>query len=374
MNEPMSNDISKIGVEAVAALKALNAAKAAKKSKAAKATELIEERNEAARPLLQQVHDAIAAGKSVNGHTTWSGWAKYAGWSKRALNYILNGRKKQKGGNSSSRKLLKELLDVINCAPDIHVIRVAAAMIAGEELGGYEPKTKVEVDGIEYETDADRTISSKQFTKLNDTVHIRYSPRKALCQTRFINRKLKHPLYATKGEEPTCEDCIKVRDKVPTKGTLQEARERALAKKPPVDYTKPAIVTHRYGGVTAGGGQNTRMRDYALCGARFSGSSWTTKQKHVSADKDETPTCEKCRKLIAEQQVSEPAQALAAAMDAAPVPQYDREAYAKAETVGQKRCIIGSPENLKWHADLEYRRNNPVVDPNADDEFAGERD
>ena len=52
------------------------------------------------------------------------------------------------------------------------------------------------------------------------------------------------------------------------------------------------------------------MRDYALCGARFSGSSWqtTTKQRHVSVPRDQTTTCPKCLKLIAEQQVSEPAQ------------------------------------------------------------------
>jgi hypothetical protein len=98
------SDIHKIGTEAVKALKALTAAKADKKAKTAKATELIEERNELARPLLQQVHDAIVAGQSVNGQHTWEGWAKYAGWSKRALNYILNGRKPQTpGGNSSSR-------------------------------------------------------------------------------------------------------------------------------------------------------------------------------------------------------------------------------------------------------------------------------
>lgn len=225
----MSNDISKIGAAAIAALKALTAAKAAKKTKTAKANELIDERNEAVRPLLREVHDLIMGGTPIDDCSTWKAWAKHAGWSKRALDYILNGRKPQ-GGNSSSRKLLRELLDVINCAPDIHVIRVAAAMIMDEIK--YTPKTTVEVDGKQYETDADRTIDPRQFTKFVETVHIRYSPRKALCQTRFINRKIKGAVYAKPGEEEvTCADCIAVRDKTLGEGTLAEARERALAKK-----------------------------------------------------------------------------------------------------------------------------------------------
>jgi hypothetical protein len=99
----MAEGIHKVGVEAVAALKALRRAKSSLKVKTAKAKELIEERNDLARPLLKQVHDAIADGKTVNSCTTWEQWAKYAGWSKRALNYVLNGRPERKGGNHGSR-------------------------------------------------------------------------------------------------------------------------------------------------------------------------------------------------------------------------------------------------------------------------------
>lgn len=94
----------------------------------------------------------------------------------------------------------------------------------------------------------------------------------------------------------------------------------------------------------------------------------------IEARMSDNPTCQGCRNgentdILRKTQVT----VVVKDSTDAPVP-YDTEAYAKAETVGQKQCIIGSPENLKWHADLEYRRNNPVVDPNADDEFAGERD
>lgn len=325
----MSNDISKIGAAAIAALKALKAAKANKKSKTAKANELIEERNETARPLLQQVHDAIVAGQSVNGQSTWDGWAKHAGWSKRALNYILNGRKPQTG-NSSSRKLLKELLDVINCAPDIHVIRVAGAMIMDEI--GYQPKTTVEVDGTEYETDADRTISPTQFMKFYETIHIRFSPRKMLCQTRFVNRKLRGAIYAKKGEEATCPDCIAVRDKTLGEGTLQQAREKALAKKQPTTHKMQADGKRTWCGKTPG---DTLAKD---------------------APMSDIPTCRNCQNgentdILRKTQVT----VVVKDSNDAPVP-YDTEAYAKAETWSQKRCIIGSPENLQWSADLKQRR------------------
>jgi hypothetical protein len=615
-------DINKLGVEAVKALKALNAAKAAKKSETAKATELIEERNETARPLLQQVHDAIAAGQSVNGQSTWDGWAKQAGWSKRALNYILNGRKPQTGNSSSRSSFLKRIAEAKEKLADFQS-RIDAPFAPGEirdrafdaqvdpnpviqplfeeflklltpdhcevmhiggkswyvQAYGEEPVESTDEEPLLHKpASMDSNVSrcglpleGLHFTfnrptcpdcrkrKKKDAqpvepvlTHARASSRRTVCEKNYINRPLiKNKVFANHWAAATCPDCqmiIKQGDER-RKAFDQETEKLYAKKEQPVEAAKPikvkltnaqrreagvelaplsnakkltynastvtfdaatyqevakelilaleqritgyhdahrdwrnhqnvrylsnlldwtnrspeaiaakkvvsdykgavkalegairavvagdlnddddptrhisewyegehaeeverraeevyqkriaeldakrddqlaqlsesakalaskesAIVTHRWGGVTAGGGQNTRMRDYALCGARFSGSSWTTKQRHVCAGKDETPTCPKCLKLIAEQ-VSEPAQALAAAIDAAPVPQYDREAYAKAETVGQKRCILGSPENLKWHADLEYRRNNPVVDPNADDEFAGERD
>jgi hypothetical protein len=40
----------------------------------------------------------------------------------------------------------------------------------------------------------------------------------------------------------------------------------------------------------------------------------------------------------------------------------------------QKVVIPGSPEQRQWAADVAYRREHPCIDPNADDEFAGEGD
>lgn len=66
----MSVKLEKIGAEAAALLSDLRKAKAAKKTDIAKADDLIEERNEAVKPLLKQVHDHIAGGDPVNGCST----------------------------------------------------------------------------------------------------------------------------------------------------------------------------------------------------------------------------------------------------------------------------------------------------------------
>jgi hypothetical protein len=66
----------------------------------------------------------------------------------------------------------------------------------------------------------------------------------------------------------------------------------------------PVTITHIYGGATAGGGQNTRMRDYALCGRNFTprsnDGSMTIPESgrvHVSVTRGEEPTCPECIKL-----------------------------------------------------------------------------
>lgn len=75
------------------------------------------------------------------------------------------------------------------------------------------------------------------------------------------------------------------------------------------------------------------------------------------------------------QKVQHPAaKALAAAVDGAVTPGYDTVAYAKAENWSQKACVIGSPEHVEWVKDVRYHKEHPAIDPNADDEFAGEGD
>src|ERR1039458_1208237 len=37
-----------------------------------------------------------------------------------------------------------------------------------------------------------------------------------------------------------------------------------------------------------------------------------------------------------------------------------------------KVCTPGSPEREQWSKELNYRREHPAIDPNADDQFAGE--
>lgn len=93
----MAEDINKIAEEARRALDGIADANT-------KHGKLVEQRNEAVRPLLKRVHDAIVVGKQeVEGCKSWTAWAKKAGWSKRALDFILNGRPERKGGNPGSR-------------------------------------------------------------------------------------------------------------------------------------------------------------------------------------------------------------------------------------------------------------------------------
>jgi hypothetical protein len=332
----MSNDISKIGAAAIAALKALKAAKANKKSKTAKANELIEERNETARPLLQQVHDAIAAGQSVNGQSTWNGWAKQAGWSKRALNYILNGRKPQ-GGNSSSRSSFltriaeakqkvgdirraydapfkpgevkdSRVLDQIDpiiapvfaefcklISPDGYKadfngrhwfvnedafadeVSVTHLVHGNKTWCGFSPK---DIGSLQLDQNGEYDCADcrKAKEQSKPITHIRVSPRKALCQTRFVNRKIKGAVYAKNGEEVTCPDCVAIRDKtISSKGTLQEARERLLAKN--------KKKTHALGTVL-----NDEIQ-WTICGKTIHTAE---PGEIVIADDDKKPTCKTC--------------------------------------------------------------------------------
>ena len=94
----MADGIHKIGADAAKALRLLHNAQTGKKNASKKFTNLIAERNEAVRPLLIQVRDYLATGHPVNGQLTWEKWANnVAGWSKRQLNNIINGRKPRDG-------------------------------------------------------------------------------------------------------------------------------------------------------------------------------------------------------------------------------------------------------------------------------------
>lgn len=236
----MSNDISKIGAAAIAALKALTAAKANKKSKTAKANELIEERNKTARPLLQQVHDAIVAGQSVNGQNTWDGWAKQAGWSKRALNYILNARKPQTG-NTSSRIIKLKPDSVFEVGGVVYKITNDDGGIAShkkpwnhchepgcETCHGTTMFTNVTLHGcaiVEEKKEEEkpapithaRSISPRQRT---------LSKNRTLCESRLVNLpRIKGKVFAEKDDEATCEKCRRFLDSQKAQTSSERDRE-----------------------------------------------------------------------------------------------------------------------------------------------------
>lgn len=84
---------------------------------------------------------------------------------------------------------------------------------------------------------------------------------------------------------------------------------------------KPIVtITHLYGGASAGGGQNTRMYDFAKCGRRFTPRTENgvttvpdSGRIHKRVLDGDTLTCPKCIEFQ-KQEVSEPAKALAAAV------------------------------------------------------------
>lgn len=239
-----TTDINKIAAEARTLLEGISKANA-------KHDTLVADRNARVKPLLEKVHHTLTVLKQpVEGVTSWNAWAQKAGWSKRNLNFILNGRpsqkKKESTGNSSSRSsFLKRIAEAKQKVGDIQ--RAYDAPFKPGEVKDSRVFDQIDPilapvfkeflkliapDGYEVNQG-----SHGQFFLLeafeNDPVvtHIKYSARKTQCMTRFINRKFKGMVFAKDGEEVTCPDCIAVRDKTLGEGTLKEARERALAKK-----------------------------------------------------------------------------------------------------------------------------------------------
>ncbi len=347
-------DINKLG-EQVAAL-----IKGAEKDKAQIA------------PMLREVWAALEAKTEVNGVKSKGAWAAKFGITLRYCQYLVKDgsrkRSKREPG-SSPRELLKELLDVINCTLDIRAIRIKAAMVMGEI--DYRPKRKVEVEDVGEFFATDDTVIRDNFDKDGYVIPVKPAPvvtharkdgvskRVSVCEGYMPNRRLKGKKFVSHAEA-TCPECRHFIDGTePTKPVAKKKAKRYSQKFTGNFVGIPKVhKTHKM----QPGGKRT------WCG-KTPGETLA-----IDARMSDKPTCRGCQSgentdILRKTQVT------VVVKDSTDAPVlYDTEAYAKAETWSQKRCIIGSPENLQWSADLEYRRNNPVVDPNADDEFAGERD
>ena len=360
-------DINKIGERAATKIKSI-----------AKTKHKLDEQSKVAQPELAQVWAALEAGTPVNGCKSKKEWAAKWKISDRMCRYILKGRKPRTGEHRHRAVPLK-VGTVVNIDPAVlddpdlpKKLKVASSRkVTRNGLGQWV--VELVFDAVEKEKQPTPKKKAKRYstkvpggdfitmpTKPHKTHKMQPGGKRTWCGKRPGETLA---IDARMSDNPTCHGC-------------RNGENTDLLRK-----AQPIVrIKHIFGGASAGGGQNTRMYSYALCGRNLTRRSMVypaSGRIHESVLPGENPTCEKCAELAKKAQesenLSEPAKALAAAVDAAPVP-YDAEAYAKAENWSQKVCVIGSPENLKWHADLEYRRNNPVVDPNADDEFAGERD
>lgn len=264
--------INKIGSEASALLTAVAQAK-----KDVKHTrEANKRRIEQLRPLLQQVWDAFDRGETVNGQSTKKQWCEeFAFTTQRNVQYILAGGNK----NRPDAKRFSMKNDAIIT---IHgkAFRIVNAPESVDDLqrikgaGAVRYRLNMVVTPVEEKTEAavPATATAQPVT------HIRVSPRKALCQTRFVNRKIKGAVYAKNSEEVTCPDCVAIRDKtISSKGTLQEARERIL----PKNKKK----THALGTVL-----NDEIQ-WTICGKTIHTAE---PGEIVIADDDKKPTCKTC--------------------------------------------------------------------------------
>jgi hypothetical protein len=144
-------DINKIGEQAQALLKEV-------KTESTKVAALVEERNKQLKPLLEKVWAALEKKQVVNGCATKDAWATTVGFTKRAINNIVHGRK-SRAGNPGSRpkplELLKKLLTFISEQPrskndpdSLVNIRCEALEMCDEQLDWHPPVWKKELEEL----------------------------------------------------------------------------------------------------------------------------------------------------------------------------------------------------------------------------------
>jgi hypothetical protein len=360
-------DINKIGQEVAALIKG------AEKDK------------EKIAPMLRKVWSALEAKEEVNGVKSKGAWAKKFGITLRYCQYIVKDgsrkRTEKKDANRVRGGFLGRIAEAKKKVGDIQ--RAWDAPYKDGEVRNVKLSELDQISPIlesvyrEFEKliapngyEVMRTGNGSWVVQGKDEqpviTHIKYSPRKTQCITRFINRKFKGLVFAKDGEEVTCPDCIAIRDKVVIKGTLQEAREKALAKnRLPAQLNKKERLAYTtlkatfdklakdFGdgeisaviwrsAVTIHENTNIQRTIFRKRSGHFMNFMKQVRERMEAEIRDH------------ETRMSEPTQVAIVIND--PPVTYDTEAYAKAETWSQKRCIIGSPENLAWSADLKARR------------------
>lgn len=421
-----TTDINKIAAEARTLLEGISKVNA-------KHDTLVADRNARVKPLLEKVHHTLTVLKQpVEGVTSWNAWAQKAGWSKRNLNFILNGRPSQKkkdgdkAGNSSSRQQqLTKLLDIIETAMPKNgtweerltafyetVIEAAAEMrepvkpkkkaakikrltlrdthralnainkATGKDDGGTVDEQIVRVEkrlaAILALNDAEkkpqyapwRTAKKHAEERLADLRQWKAEHEQALVDTHFQIENENSALCLRFESGMKLSTDINAVD---CKGCLEHhARDKQLDAKKPIHFVRDGGWKTRCGTSAMSSTKRTSDPTQVTCKDCLKITKALTKEKQVDEIVEEFLAQDAINNLDefrkAKSKVPESVKALAATVDAAEVP-YDKEAYAKAENHSQKVCIKGSPENLQWIADLKHRREYLYIDPNeADDE------
>jgi hypothetical protein len=360
-------DINKIGQEVAALIKG------AEKDK------------EKIAPMLRKVWSALEAKEEVNGVKSKGAWAKKFGITLRYCQYIVKDgsrkRTEKKDANRVRGGFLGRIAEAKKKVGDIQ--RAWDAPYKDGEVRNVKLSELDQISPIlesvyrEFEKliapngyEVMRTGNGSWVVQGKDEqsviTHIKYSPRKTQCMTRFINRKFKGLVFAKDGEEVTCPDCIAIRDKVVSKGTLQEAREKALAKnrlpaqlnkKERLAYTTLKATFDKLAKDFGDGGISAAIWRSAVTiheNTNIQRTIFRKRSGHFMNFMKQVRERMEAEIRDHETRMSEPTQVAIVIND--PPVTYDTEAYAKAETWSQKRCIIGSPENVAWSAELKARR------------------
>lgn len=310
----MDEGIHKIGEQARKALSSLRAAKAVKKLKISKANDLIEDRNELVKPLLQQVHDAIAAGQAVNGQTSWDGWAKYAGWSKRNLNYILNGRPERTGRNHGSRSV--ELEEGMVVSFPIYLGGEQEVLTPEKFRVNALPLEMTEYKGKRYARVIFELVETKKKfapeKKKDRSRHVRSgNPNEALCGVKLNSKNIPKINHEGKRLLANCPKCIELQAHLPS----PEPKVKKLS----AEETRVAI------GTFVSDCKDTENDDHSVEWAQqyrrdFAAAvpehpEWRKQQ--VEKESMRIMTMIHARRVTRDEPLSEPAKALAATVDGA---------------------------------------------------------
>jgi hypothetical protein len=162
--------------------------------------------------VLTIIWNGYEQGLTFNGQATKEEWANnFAKVSIRHIQHQVFGRKKSEANKRSRRSMTVKPGMVVKFGKRKFTVVSIGDRVApfdwDDENGVHNLDPKIAAD---LDHDATVELCLKEIDP--KPTHIKFSPRKALCQTRLVNHKIKGAVYASKDEDATCPDCVALRD------------------------------------------------------------------------------------------------------------------------------------------------------------------